>query len=103
RGFVFAPFRDDELLAGIFGRYESPGITFKLYDGSAATPDALLHDSGAVLRQAGARTSGELHGVRELEMAGRPWRLELPSLPRFVSPLERSLPRVVGVLGGSNS
>jgi PAS domain S-box-containing protein len=50
RGFVYAPFRADDLLRGIFGNERNPLVDFRVYDGDAARADEverLLGDDGA--------------------------------------------------------
>jgi PAS domain S-box-containing protein len=49
RGFVYAPFRADDLLRGIFGHERNPLVEFRLYDGDAARVEEverLLGDAG---------------------------------------------------------
>jgi signal transduction histidine kinase len=74
QGFVYAPFRGDDLFAGIFGTEVDPRVAFQVYDGRSPDEESLLHDS---------RTSG-IHPAPGagpatrvvLEVAGRPWTLE---------------------------
>jgi signal transduction histidine kinase len=40
RGFVYAPFRAGDLLAGIFGSEEEPRVAFRLYDAPATPADS---------------------------------------------------------------
>jgi signal transduction histidine kinase/CHASE1-domain containing sensor protein/CheY-like chemotaxis protein len=73
-GFVYSPFRIDDLFAGIFGRDPRPRAGFELAD--SEFPDLLLHRSSA-------RTSAEFASVRQIDVAGRPWTalfFPLPSL-----------------------
>jgi PAS domain S-box-containing protein len=45
-GFVYAPFRAGDLLAGIFGSERQPRVEFEIFDG-APSPASLLYDSHA--------------------------------------------------------
>ena len=73
-GFVYAPFRVDDLLAGIFGTERNHRVTFSIHDGRR--PDApVLHVAADMTGN--ARFSGE----QELEVGGRTWVLRFESLP----------------------
>jgi signal transduction histidine kinase len=63
-GFLYAPFRTDDLLRGIFGSQERPEIGFEIYDGPA-----LLHRT--------PNLSPDPRYVAEdrIEVAGREWRV----------------------------
>lgn len=69
-GFVYAPFRADDLFLGLFGSEQNPRVAFRIYDG-APQGENLLHDS---------RTSGiapddasPLTTTRPLQLSGRTW------------------------------
>ncbi len=42
-GFIYAPFRSDDLFEGIFGSESRPRIAFSIYDGEPDAPGNLLH------------------------------------------------------------
>jgi len=68
-GFVYAPFRAEDLLENVFRSLNRPTLEYAVFDG-AATPGALLHRSDP------ARTQGvgaRYRSVRTLQVAGRPW------------------------------
>ena len=44
-GFVFAPFRAEDLLNGVFGSERTPRVDFEIYDGRRAAPEQLLYDT----------------------------------------------------------
>jgi two-component sensor histidine kinase/CHASE1-domain containing sensor protein len=80
-GFVYAPFRADDLLRGIFNAQDNPRVHFAVYDG-APSPENLLHQSfqGDPARQAAeARFSTE----RTVETAGRTWTVGYFTRPEF--------------------
>ncbi|MBA4157858.1 MAG: CHASE domain-containing protein, partial [Gemmatimonadetes bacterium] len=41
-GFVYAPFRADDLFTGIFGGDHEPLVAFRIFDGTGADPERLL-------------------------------------------------------------
>ena len=78
RGFVYSPFRADDLFAGIFGSERSPRVSFRVYDGIVPAPEHLLHSSAA--------TPGhepKYEAARVVEFAGRPWTVVFASEPSF--------------------
>src|SRR5690606_1376550 len=95
-GFVYAPFRADDLFAGIFGTEERPRAAFRIYDGEGVAEGRLLHDSrvgGIAPADPPAFTSTE-----RLEMAGRVWTIEFAATPYFELGIRRSfVPFIVGV------
>ncbi|HEX8501725.1 MAG TPA: CHASE domain-containing protein [Pyrinomonadaceae bacterium] len=106
RGFVYAPFRADDMLRGIFGHEPHPLVDFRLYDGDAAQAEEaerLMQTADARGPGAGGR-AGErlLHTTRvdgagadaygrrprfrraaTVETEGRPWTLVFT--PRYGS------------------
>jgi PAS domain S-box-containing protein len=75
-GFVYSPFRADDLIGAIFNEGSSP-VRFDLYDGTPR-PENLLRGATA-----GAGNVPRFTGERRVTIAGRPWTLAFASLPRF--------------------
>lgn len=78
RGFVYSPFRADDLFAGIFGSERTPRVSFRVYDGTVAAPEHLLHASAATREHEPDYTI-----TRVIEIAGRPWTVVFASEPGF--------------------
>lgn len=80
-GFVYAPFRADDLLAGIFASHGRPQLHLAVYDG-APTPENLLHRSysDSEARDVAAAPRRE---TRTLVVAGRPWTMVYAARPGF--------------------
>ena len=80
-GYVYAPFRADDLMAGVFRGDPHGGIDFLLYDGTRADAGSLLHDSsvfhGAVARQPRYARSDLITA------AGRTWTIRFVTRPGF--------------------
>src|SRR5690606_5614293 len=77
-GFVYAPFRADDLFANIFGTEALPRVTFQVYDGPGARPERLLHDSRD---DRGAPPDPRL--LTTLSITGRVWTLGYAPTPAF--------------------
>jgi PAS domain S-box-containing protein len=74
RGFVYSPFRADDLFWGILGTQQSPSdIIFRVFDGPEQWEEHLLHDSAFDSRQ--WNSPSELVATRALDVAGRRWTI----------------------------
>ena len=82
-GFIYSPFRADNLLIGIFAKEQYPTVDFEIYDGVALNPEFLLHSSK---RYRGKNTQSHrprFRGRRTLDVAGRTWTIAFVSTPEF--------------------
>ena len=89
-GFVYSPFRADNLLEGILEHSPQPGVSLEVYDGILAE-DRLIHRSGD-------RVSG-LEDVQSVAVAGRDWRLVLRWDPSTASASGRGFRALVAASG----
>jgi signal transduction histidine kinase len=78
RGFVYAPFRADDLFNLIFGTEESPRVTLRVYDASPTDRGALIY---AFPAEEGHRP--RYTAVDTIVVAGHPWTVEFASAPTF--------------------
>ena len=90
-GFVFARFRADDFFASLFGRE----VSFRVYDGEAASPQSLLHDSA---RGAPAHLHG-FERTASLGLAGRGWTVTFLSRPFFERAIPSSVVPLIGLSG----
>jgi signal transduction histidine kinase/CheY-like chemotaxis protein len=74
-GFVYSPFRADDLLAGVFAQKARPRLHFAVFDG-APSPESQLHNSGP-------EPEGRFRTTDTLPVAGRQWTIEYRTLPEF--------------------
>jgi len=91
QGYVYSPFRADDLFAGTFGAEPQPPVSVSVYDGGRADPAFLLHASA---REPGHRPRHS--ETIAVEIAGRPWTLVFESQPSFEAASAGGL--VLGVL-----
>ena len=77
-GFIYAPFRADDLFDGIFGSEQFPRVSFTVYDAATPDPGAVLHSSLRAPGHTPAHT-----GVSRLEIGGRIWTVIYESQPMF--------------------
>lgn len=94
-GWVYASFRAQDLLEGIFRRHR-PQVHVEAYDGTGPSPDRLLFTT----RDSRESIAADARGVRvrTLDIAGRPWTL-LFKPSAGVAAHARALPVLVGVAG----
>jgi len=76
-GFVYSPFRADDLFEGIFGS-EDPRVSFQVYDGNRIDPGRRLNTPAATDSLEARFTT-----VRTMTQAGRPWIVVFRSTPAF--------------------
>ena len=86
KGFVYAPFRADDLFAGIFGSEQFPRVSFTVFNGP--TPDTLsiLHQSARAEGHEPAHS-----GLTQIQIAGGTWTVRYASQPQFERGSGRSL------------
>ena len=86
RGYVYAAFRMNDLMSAVL----SIGVDkfdVEIFDGAKATPQSLLFDGDAMLQTFAAGNTAQLHGSKEISIAGRPWMLMFFSHPgRLAAP-----------------
>ncbi|HSJ63414.1 MAG TPA: CHASE domain-containing protein, partial [Gemmatimonadaceae bacterium] len=92
RGFVYAPFRANDLFAGIFGTEREPRVSFSVYDGPRLDTAQRLYRSAAASR-------GSLSQLARLDVAGRPWTVEFHAMPALEQGVAANVFRIV-VVGG---
>ncbi|MFO7305167.1 MAG: CHASE domain-containing protein [Gammaproteobacteria bacterium] len=78
-GFVYCPFRADDLMRGILGTWPRPRVALEIYDGKPA-PENLLHRT-----QLTRFTPPRFVTENVVEVAGRPWTIRYFTRPAFES------------------
>lgn len=91
-GYVYSPFRMDDLMHGILDQDES-ALSLTVYDGKTASPDALTYSSGE------ANPSARFTRTISVDLTGRTWTLNIVSLPQFESTLPLGKSRVILISG----
>jgi signal transduction histidine kinase len=91
-GFVYIPFRGDDLFNNILSSDDTAKIEFAVYDGTEV-PRNLLHASGPMDRPAAFTTN------RTIDVAGRPWMLVFRSTPAFTEGSKTAFVSLTAVTG----
>jgi signal transduction histidine kinase/CheY-like chemotaxis protein len=75
-GFVYSPFRGDDLLRSVLGAPRDLG--FSVYDGTSENPTALLHATQLLARRS---PYPPLRASTQVEVAGRQWTIVFTARP----------------------
>ncbi|MEC4815390.1 MAG: CHASE domain-containing protein [Scytonema sp. PMC 1069.18] len=93
-GFVYSPFRADDLMQGIFGQEPHPFVDVEIFDGVEMTPEHLLHSGHS---RSNHQPSHKVN--RTIFVAGHPWTLVFTSRPEFDQTSGRGLVRYIVFAG----
>jgi PAS domain S-box-containing protein len=80
-GFIYSPFRADDLFHGTFGAERELKISIQIFDNTAAVPAALLHASDGAQAESSHRP--QLESIRRTQVANRPWTIRYATRPGF--------------------
>lgn len=82
KGFVYSPFRVDDLMDGIFGAEPYPFVNFQIYDGTTMAPESLLYSSRSEQREA-RDYQPRFTTTLPVSVAGRRWTIVYTTKPSF--------------------
>ncbi|MBF0611680.1 MAG: PAS domain S-box protein [Magnetococcales bacterium] len=95
-GFVYAPFRMNDLMEGILGNKFSL-VSLHIYDGVEVDPQALMYDSHR--KHKGQHYSSKFRQVQHVRIAHQTWTLEFIATPAFEDGLDRDKSNLVLLAG----
>jgi diguanylate cyclase (GGDEF)-like protein len=102
-GYVYSPFRIENLINGIILGVEDRHINFSIYDGNSEDTDDLLYAPKRVadyLSRAGEKeVKPTFSDVKTIEFPGRTWTIHFYSTSVFESNVKNNLPNLVGLSG----
>jgi PAS domain S-box-containing protein len=93
-GWVYAPFRMNDLMRGLGGEHSGDLVT-SIYDGDHPSPATLLYRS----QSAGPRHQPLFTQSTVVPMPGRPWTVAISSAPPLEAQLDGMRPLVIVVTG----
>jgi CHASE1-domain containing sensor protein/nitrogen-specific signal transduction histidine kinase len=98
-GFVYAPFRADDLMRQLLGKNELGEVDFKIYDGTEIKEENLMHDSR--LARDGTREvfQSSFSQPQQIEIAGRTWTLVFAEREEFTRASGKTLTSFVSLCG----
>ncbi len=97
-GYVYSPFRVDDLMHGILGG-EAAELNLQIFDGDRIDAEALMYDERAPVAAGMTEATPRFDSIRSLEFQGRTWTLNISSTPLFEALIDTSKPRIVAFSG----
>jgi PAS domain S-box-containing protein len=94
-GFVYSPFRMNDLMDGILG-YDVPGVHVMLFDGKTQSDSSILYKSHSAISRDYIEHKAMFSQEREIQIEGHNWTLRYVSLPSFEKSIDHS--RASGIL-----
>jgi len=84
QGFVYSPYRVDDLMRGVMGESVTP-LSFAIYDGETENEHELMHDSLAVNGAPATSPAkvGQYKVSQQINAYGRQWRVRFESRPEI--------------------
>jgi signal transduction histidine kinase/CheY-like chemotaxis protein len=98
-GFVYSPFRCDDLFEGVLDVERRGTVDLLVFDGASPTPETLLHDSAHAQAPESARSSPRFLTRTTMDVVGQRWTIVISAGPAFGGGVERTLVPFV-FLGG---
>ncbi len=100
-GWVYAPFRMNDLMAGVLGaRFGevSSTLNLKIYDGDSMDEGSLMFDSSGA-NGPGDISDSDFHAVKRIAFFGHQWTVVINSLPTFDARLRNDKANIIAVAG----
>ncbi|MFZ5603680.1 MAG: CHASE domain-containing protein [Pseudomonadota bacterium] len=99
RGFVYSPYRMDDLMRGILGDH-GPFVDITIHDAETLSDESLMYDS-ASLRQTPQTTSFKprFRENKTIRAFGHGWTISIVNRPAFLAKFESPLDVLIPVLG----
>ncbi len=96
-GWVYAPFRMDDLMAGIFGGGYAL-LDIEIYDGKEMSDQTLMHDADKIRRDHG-KSHSRFQATRHIKIADHTWTMRISSLPSFEVKLDKFKLELIAMAG----
>ncbi|HZW24984.1 MAG TPA: CHASE domain-containing protein [Gallionella sp.] len=96
-GYVYSPFRMNDLMDGIVGR-RIPDLDVHIYDGKEASPAALMFESFREDRMSHGKAPSFASRV-SISVGGHEWTVHATSLPSFDAETAKKSPSIILVMG----
>lgn len=100
-GWVYEPFRMDDLMAGIGGE-RAAELDLEIYDGKTMAEPAKMYDNDG-LPDSSHTQIPRFKTIRHIRIADRPWTLSIHSRPAFEARVNKVKPQAIAVVGSTLS
>jgi PAS domain S-box-containing protein len=82
-GFIYSPFRSDDVFKGIVGNESTMRINFKIYDGKVTNEKTLLYDSAKFSNTQHQTYIPHFTKTELIDFAGHNWTISYSTTPEF--------------------
>lgn len=99
-GWVYAPFRMNDLMAGVLGEQVS-SLDYEVFDGENAASETLMYDNDNHFFQSPYQDNSLFRATQRIDLNGRAWTVTLRSLPVFEAGIDTeraTATRLAGIL-----
>ncbi len=97
-GFVYSPFRANDLLEGILA-HGTPNLHFRIYDGTDLITERLIYDNTGDSEPDESRNPAQFKAVKTVELPGRAWTVSFKSTAQFDLDMASDQPLLVATAG----
>jgi len=102
QGFVYSPYRTEDLMAGILGN-RIPKLRFVIFDGEGEADGARMYASAEDQTDRAHTAPPQISELRTIRVYGHTWTVRLHSSPSFEAEFHSPLNPVILALGGGIS
>lgn len=89
KGFVYSPFRTDDLLTKIIANENDHGLYYDIYDGLSVNSKSRIYSSRSSNHQAPLNSDSRFRRTKTMNIAGRPWTMVFTTSNSFDTTSER--------------
>lgn len=97
-GYVYSPFRVDDLMQGIFPN-RIHGVEFEIYDGTTVSPASLMYDCDEHSIAPDEKHKAMFSSRQTLDLYGHQWTLSFESRPPYEAAIDHSTSRGILAAG----
>lgn len=91
-GFVFCPFRMEDLMKGLIGK-ERDVLDTEVYDGTTPSQAAMMFDDDGVPHALSAEVRSPYWMQRQLRLGGHTWTVHFEATPAYMREIDSNAPR----------
>ncbi|MFO7445755.1 MAG: CHASE domain-containing protein [Ignavibacteriaceae bacterium] len=97
-GFVYSPFRMNDLMEGIIG-YGMADIHFKVYDNRNRSDSSVMYNSDSLISDIFLQEESLFRANEKVVIDGHTWAMKFSSLPAFEKSIDYGRPNVILITG----
>lgn len=99
RGFIYSPFRADDLFNGIIHKANFQQIHYQIYDGDIVNKSTLIHDSSIHSTVSASSQESKYQSSQKLDIAGEQWTIIYSTNAQFDEQSQQKIAPLIFALG----